>query len=323
MKRIGVFAAAALALAASGEAKAGTDLAGWDLFVTLYGVTYGTGTVVEYSATGATVSAPLISGSGLDEPWGIAVSGSDLFVANNSTIGEYTIGGATVNAALVSGLANNPIDVAVSGNHLFETNYYSNTIGEYNATTGAAINASLVSGLNAPYGLAVSGNDLFVVNSSPNASGEYQIGEYTIAGATVNGQTIPPGGAINTSLISEPNGPSGIAVSGQDIFVVNYNTGTVGEYTTAGATVNASLITGLSYPNGIAVIGSDLFVANSGADTIGEYTTAGATVNASLVAGLSSGPMFIAAVKVPEPASLSLLAAGALGLATLRRRARR
>jgi hypothetical protein len=50
------------------------------------------------------VNAALISG--LSNPGGIAISGSDLFVTNRSgnTIGEYTTSGATVNAALITGL---------------------------------------------------------------------------------------------------------------------------------------------------------------------------------------------------------------------------
>ena len=36
-------------------------------------------------------------------------------------------------------------------------------------------------------------------------------------------------------------------VSGQ-IYVANYGSGTIGEYTTAGATVNASLVSGLNEP---------------------------------------------------------------------------
>jgi hypothetical protein len=60
--------------------------------------------ISEYTTSGDTVNADLIS-SGLYEPDGIAVSGSDLFVTNNNgTIGEYTTSGATVNAALVTGL---------------------------------------------------------------------------------------------------------------------------------------------------------------------------------------------------------------------------
>ena len=72
------------------------------------------------------------------------------------------------------------------------------------------------------------------------------------------------------SVISGLTVPAYLAVSDSDLFVVNYSSGSVGEYTTSGATVNASLVTGLSKPMGIAVSGSDLFVANAGGDTVGE-----------------------------------------------------
>jgi hypothetical protein len=62
------------------------------------------GTIGEYTISGATVNASLISG--LNGPSSIVVSGSNLFVTNtsNGTIGEYTTSGATVNASLISGL---------------------------------------------------------------------------------------------------------------------------------------------------------------------------------------------------------------------------
>ena len=47
--------------------------------------------------------------------------------------------------------------------------------------------------------------------------------------------------------------PTGIAISGNNLFVVNTVAETIGEYTTSGATVNASLITGLVSPFGIAI----------------------------------------------------------------------
>jgi hypothetical protein len=68
---------------------------------TIFLTNYVNGTVGEYTTSGATVNASLISGlGGLS---GIAVSGSNLFVANNllGTIGEYTTAGATVNASLI------------------------------------------------------------------------------------------------------------------------------------------------------------------------------------------------------------------------------
>ena len=84
----------------------------------------------------------------------------------------------------------------------------------------------------------------------------------------------------------------------------------IGEYTTSGATVNASLVSGLDYPYGIAVSGSDLFVVNQGSGTIGEYTTTGVTVNASLVSGLDN-PSGIA---ISEPVSSVPDAGSTLGL---------
>jgi DNA-binding beta-propeller fold protein YncE len=57
------------------------------------------------------VNSALISG--LLNPIGIAISGTNLFVANfgngnanTGKIGEYTISGTTVNASLISGLDN-------------------------------------------------------------------------------------------------------------------------------------------------------------------------------------------------------------------------
>ena len=68
-----------------------------------------------------------------------------------------------MNASLVSGLSH-PVGIAVSGSNLFVANHGTGTIGEYNATSGAVVNASLVSGLSDPAGIAVSGSNLFVAN---------------------------------------------------------------------------------------------------------------------------------------------------------------
>jgi len=124
------------------------------------------------------------------------------------------------------------------------------------------------------------GGTLFETNYAGDGSGSGTIGEYTTSGTPVN-----------ASLITGLTGPSGIAVSGSNLFVVNgnfgNNQGTIGEYTTSGTTVSASLITGLNSPFGIAVAGSNLFVTNNAIGTIGEYTTAGVTVNPALITGLS------------------------------------
>jgi pectin methylesterase-like acyl-CoA thioesterase len=74
----------------------------------------GNGTIGEYTTSGETVNASLLSLGVNNNPRGIAVSGANLFVTNtsNGTIGEYTTSGATVNASLVSGLSN-PFLIAV------------------------------------------------------------------------------------------------------------------------------------------------------------------------------------------------------------------
>src|SRR4029450_8521259 len=77
------------------------------------------------------------------------------------------------------------------------------------------------------------------------------------------------------------------------IFVTNFQTGTIGEYTTSGATVDPALVSGLSLPQGIAVSGGNLFVTSlnltSYTGRIGEYTTSGTTVNPTLITTLG-GP---------------------------------
>jgi PEP-CTERM motif len=110
-------------------------------------------------------------------------------------------------------------------------------------------------------------------------------------------------------LITGLFSPSGIAISGNNLFVAS-TFGAIGEYTTSGATVNALLIRFLNYPIGLAVSGNDLFVADESAGVIGEYTTSGATVNASLISGGNGNPLGIAVV--PEPETLLLLCFGGL-----------
>ena len=254
---------------------------------TLFVVNNGSANVGTYDATtGAVINASLLSG--FSSPYGIAVSGSNVYVtdASNGTVGEYTTSGTTINANLVTGLGS-PQGIVVSGGDLFVVDEGNSVVGEYDATTGAVVNANLLTGFTDPYGIAVSGSDLFVTDE-----GNGTIGEYTTAGATVN-----------ASLVTGLQSPDGIVVTlgsllGGDIYVTDETAGTVGDYNSVtGATINASLISGFSDPYGIAISGSDLYVTDQTNGTIGEYTTAGTTVNASLVSGLS-GPTGIAEADV-------------------------
>jgi hypothetical protein len=130
------------------------------------------------------------------------------------------------------------------------------------------------------------------------------IGEYTTSGATVN-----------PSLISGFNYPVSMAISGNNLFVLNYYDGTIGKYNLDGTVVNASLISGLGVYNSqdIAISGERLYVANEYTGTIGEYTTDGTIVNASLINTLmSAGQQPFAIVVVPEPSPSLLLAMGSV-----------
>jgi WD40 repeat protein len=162
----------------------------------------GTGFVGVYNATtGAPISVPLLSG--LVYPLGVALSGNHLYLPQElfGTFGEINVYNATTGAPLasplVSGLLNSPAGLAISGNMLFEANFYGGNIGKYDATTGAVINASFISGLSNPTQLAVLGNYLFVTNYGNGTIGEYD----ATTGAT-----------INASLISGLSQPWGIAV---------------------------------------------------------------------------------------------------------------
>ena len=213
----------------------------------------GSGTIGKYTTSGATVSpSPLVSG--LNNPYGVAVSGTDLFVAmdgnggsSSGSVGAFnTVSGAAISLPTsIAGLYN-PTGVAVSGNDLFVANYGNGapgtgTIGEY-MLNGTPVNASLFSGLGGPSAVAVSGSYLFVLFGSGT------IGEYNVDGATVN-----------ASLVTGLNGPTAIAVSGSSLYV-NERGGTDGmiiDYTLGGTagtiTSTNTIISGLYEDTGFAV----------------------------------------------------------------------
>jgi hypothetical protein len=279
----------------------------------------GMGRIAEYTTSGALVNPTLISG--LTSPGGITLSGDKLFVANLDTgsdtwtIREYTTSGVLVNRSLISGL-NGSYALAVSGGFLYVVTGYVDSdaekIGKY-TTSGATVNATLIGQLGGVGGIAVRGNNLFV--------SEIGVDEYTTSGSIVkpglvSGLPFSTGAAIST----------GIALSGDNLFLGSFNfdtqTGTIGEYTTSGATVNATLISGPFpfFPGDLAVSGGDLFVTNFDAGTIGKYDAAtGATINSALVSGLN-GPEGIAVVSasVPDASSTwTLLLLGLTGIFSL------
>ncbi|HEX4085509.1 MAG TPA: choice-of-anchor tandem repeat GloVer-containing protein [Chthoniobacteraceae bacterium] len=202
-----------------------------------------------------------------------ATAQAQLYISTNAGVGDYDL--ATDNALNSSIFSANSSsnDLQVVGNIIYFADQSANTAGAYDATTGALIDGfTLITGLNLPTGLLVVGNDLFIANHSSNAVAEYD--------ATT-------GALINSSFISVDY-PSGIAISGSDLYVLTcVESGSLSEYdVNTGALINS---VSASDPNGIAVSGTNLYVSNSAGGSISEFNAATlALENASFVTGLNS-----------------------------------
>jgi streptogramin lyase len=94
--------------------------------------------------------------------------------------------------------------------------------------------------------LAVSAHgQVFLSNENYNT-----VSEYSLSGAL-----------MNSSLISGLDEPIGLAVVGNDLFVVNNFSGSIAEYTTSGTLVNAHFATGLNSPSELVAEDGALYVA--------------------------------------------------------------
>lgn len=188
---------------------------GNDLFV----ASYHSGTIGEYSLSGALVNASLITG--LNGPGDLVIAGGDLFVLNsaNGTVGEYDTSGAVINASLITDLTS-PVGMAASGNSLFVLDERGTKIAEF-STLGATINSSLVTGVGA-FELAASGDRLFLSTYGASIFGQPTHGfvsEYTTSGDAVSDPLIAGLGAPYAMVVvPEPAGGL-LACSAAAIFV--------------------------------------------------------------------------------------------------------
>jgi hypothetical protein len=109
------------------------------------------------------------------------------------------------------------------------------------------------------------------------------------------------GTAINSSFVTGLSHPDGLLLSGNTLFVANFDTNIIGTYdATTGAPINASFITGLNGPMGLALSGNTLYVGSFIDSSVSTYdATTGQLINAN----------FIAAPAMPGGAC-SLLVAG-------------
>jgi hypothetical protein len=192
----------------------------------MYVTNYSTGVVGAYTLgstpgtiTSSTPDLFTVSGGTLN---GIAVSGSDIFVANETTntVGEYTTSGGTITPTLITGLSD-PLNLALTGSSLFVDSDAGGggTIGAYTlgSTPGtiSSSNAALYSYLgfsSNPSGLALSGTNILTVLQNNAAVDGGDVGSYAQNGASsdssfISGLTDPQGLAVDNGeqAVPEPS----------------------------------------------------------------------------------------------------------------------
>lgn len=228
------------------------------------------GSIASYNFDGTLANASLVTG--LNYPVSITHSNGTLFVANNSsiTVGAYTTAGATVSSTLLTPI-NYPLAITASedGNHLFvaTTNFNSldGRISVY-SSAGATETASLITGFSRFTTLVERGGNLYFANDGP-------ISVYTTGGSLVTNDLLPgvngralaisgstlyvananristyttAGVELNATFITSlPDYATDLAVAGGQLFVLNRQQGTIGQYNLDGSVVNAALVTGL------------------------------------------------------------------------------
>src|SRR5208283_1975807 len=171
-----------------------------------------------------------------------------------NTVSEYTTAGSAVNISFITGLSV-PFGLAVNGNNLFVANYGNGedgtgTVSEYNATTGALINASFITGLSGPYGIALAnvGVDHFAVSTASTATAGSAF-SFTVTAQDINNNTV-----TSYTGIVQFTSTDGLAVlpanstltDGTGTFSATLNT--VGTQTITATDTGTASITGTSDP---------------------------------------------------------------------------
>ena len=252
------------------------------LFVT----NFGNGKIGAYTTSGAVVNASLVSG--LSQPVGIAVSGSNIYVTEkfNGTIGAYnTTSGAVVNASLVSGL-NNPSGIAVSGSNIYVTELFNGTIGAY-TTSGVLVNARLVSGLSFPYFLSVG-------DATDNTNG----GGGSGSSGTPTQVTIFAGTSFSLSSIGVTATPvlSGgtLVLSGGDsssVSIAITSAGGVIQSTTSGSATLSGVFSGAG---GLTFLSSGTVILTGANTYSGGTTVSGGMLSVAGASPTGTGNVFVA-----------------------------
>jgi hypothetical protein len=108
--------------------------------------------------------------SGLSNPFGLAISGNYLYIANAGSGGVVQMN-LTDNStsSFVTGLSS-PYGLAISGNYMYAATFAGNSIQRIDMTTKAVTNY-VTSGLTQPVGLIINDNYLYAANVNSGSGG--------------------------------------------------------------------------------------------------------------------------------------------------------
>jgi virginiamycin B lyase len=221
--------------------------------------------------------------------------------------------------------------VAVDGQHVYWTDYFTNTIGRANLD-GTGIDQAFISPATAgstPQGVAVDGQHIYWTDARgtiarANLDGSdvdqsFITGAYAGAGVAVDGQYIYwadsaygtieranlDGTDVDPIFITGAGVPLAVAVNGQHVYWTNIN-GTIGRANIDGSAVNQVFITGADTPDAIAVDGQHIYWVNESDGTIGRAGLDSSDVDQSFIFTGADNPVGLAVDPLPLTPSASI-----------------
>jgi streptogramin lyase len=266
-------------------------------------------TISEFSPAGATLFPAGISGSGINQSYGMALDANgNAWIANEQTnpdngngdVAELNSSGAVLESNLTTGGIDFPIAVAADANGNIWFADYGDSKVTVLSDTGTAVSSAPGWG-----GTSLAFPDAVAIDADHNAWVANQAGELPIT-------KISPDGSTATNYECNCNGASGVATDRSgNVWIANYYGNTVSAVNTCGTlAVSGATGGGVDHPQGIAVDGSGTvwvtnFLSNSLAEIGGAASTTLGTV-------LSPAGGFGTDASILQPYGMAIDASGSI-----------
>jgi sugar lactone lactonase YvrE len=263
------------------------------------------GAATTYAGSGSPGAVDNVgSSASFSSPEGVAVVGSDVYVADtgNHTIRKIVPAGAVgdvttfAGAAGIPGFADNvsgplarffsPASLAAIGTDLYVADTGNHVIRKIDAaafvtafagaagTAGSADGSFAAARFHGPKGIGADGASLFVADTENHA-----VRRITAGGSvtTVAGNPPQAGTTDGTGAAARFLSPAGVAVIGDNVFVADTGNGTIRKIASGGGVTTLGGTAGtISSPAGIAAIGTTLYVCDNVNHTIVRIDAGGA-----------------------------------------------